>query len=205
MAGGVAVGVNGHIHGFNADAEARLDNAMVQVGKWIDKTAGYFLGHVKMAIYTGDEGITLNLIDLSIGVEHHGTMAPAEKADYNFMAAVVDVDADELKHVMLHALEDSGVDICFDEHECHCHDHEHGHHHDGEECHCHDHDHDDHDGHKHHHDGEECHCHDHDHDDHDGHKHHHDGEECHCHGHHGHDEEDREEKKSFWDKVRRKK
>jgi len=135
MAGGVAVGLNGHIHGFNADAEARLDAALMDVGRWIESEAGYFLGHVKMAVYNDGGGITLNLIDLKIGVEHHGRLEPCERADFHFMSAVLDVDPGELKHRMHHALEDTGVDMCLEEHECHCHDHGHEHNHD------HDHDH----------------------------------------------------------------
>lgn len=171
MANGVAAGFTGHIHGFNADAEARLDSMMMEVGKWVESESGMYLGHIKMNVTVDGKGITLNLTDLDNGVEHHDRLRPAVKADFNFMAAVLDVDKEELEHRMLHAMEDSGVDFCIDEHECSCghhHDHEHG-----EECHCHEHEH-----HHHHHEGEECHCHDH---------HHHD-HECGCGHHHHHDE-----------------
>ena len=172
LAGGVGVGFTGHIHGFNADAEARLDSMMMQVGRWVEKEAGYLMGHIKMSVTVDGKGITLNLTDLNIGVEHHNRLKPSKEADFNFMAAVVDVDEGELEHAMVHAMEDSGVYFHVDEHECACghdHSHEHDHHH-------HDHDHD----HHHHEHGEECHCHDHDH-------HHHEyGDDCHCHDHDHH-------------------
>ena len=126
------------------------------------------MGHIKMSVSVDGVGITLNLTDLSIGVEHHDRLKPCKKADFNFMAAVVDVDGGELEHTMMHAMEDSGVYFHVDEHECAC-----GHHHDHDHEHHHDHEHE----HHHHHDGEECHCHDHDH------EHHHDHDHCHCHEH----------------------
>ncbi len=209
MAGGVAVGLTGRIFGFNADAEARLDKMLTEIGAWIENDAGYFLGHVKLAIYNDDGGITLNLIDTEIGVEHHGTFEPCEEATFNFMAAVVDVDEHKLKHAAMHALEDSGVDVILNEEEHH-HHHEHGenctcgchdeHHHEHKEecgCGCHDKEH------HHHEHGKECGCH--------GEHHHHEHEEgctCGCHGEsHGHNHESHSndnQKDSIWDKVRRK-
>lgn len=146
QAGGVAAGFSGHIHGFNADAEARLDKMMMSVGRWVESEAGMMLGHIKMSVTVDGVGITLNLTSLENGVEHHDRLRPCVKADFNFMAAVLDVDKDELEHIMLHAIEDSGVDFCLDEHECACghhHDHHHEHHHHDGECSC---------GHHHHHD-----------------------------------------------------
>lgn len=161
LAGGVGVGFSGHIHGFNADVEARLDSMMMQVGRWVEKEAGYMMGHIKMSVTVDGKGITLNLTDLGIGVEHHDRLKPSREADFNFMAAVVDVDEGELEHAMMHAMDDSGIYFHVDEHECACgHDHSHEHHHHDHEGCCHDHHHD-HD-HEHHHDGE-CHCHDHHH------------------------------------------
>ncbi len=126
MAGGIAVGMTGHIHGFNADAEARLDAMMMEVGKWIYTEAGMFLGHVKMSVTKDGKGITLNLTNLDTGVEHHNSLSPCPVADFNFMAAVLDVDDEKLEHRILHAMEDSGVDICIDGdgHEHHHHDHD---------------------------------------------------------------------------------
>ncbi len=188
MAGGCAVGFTGTINGYNADAEARFSKALLETGKWVTKESGVLLGHIKAAIVKEDgSGITLNLTDLENGVEHHGTLSPQDKVKFSFMSAVLDVDEHELKHVMWHAIEDTGLDYELDEPVCHCHDHDHhhhddecchGHHHDDDGCGCHEHGHD----HQHHHDDEchghhhddECHCHDH--------YHHHD-DEC-CHGHH---------------------
>ena len=156
MSGGTAVGFKGHIHGFNADAEARLDKMMMEVGRWVEQEAGVLLGHIKMAVTFEGKGVTMNLTDMNEGVLHHDVLRPKEKVDFVFMAAVTDVDHDELEHRMLHAIEDSGVDFCLEEHECSCgHHHEHNHDHEhGEHCHCHDHEH-------HHEHGEHCHCHDH--------------------------------------------
>lgn len=180
QAGGCAVGLTGTITCWNADAEARFAKALERVGKWVEHEAGCMLGHIKAAVTLDDgSGMTLNLINMENGVEHHGSLEPSEKVNFTFMCAVLDVDEHDLRHMMFHAVDDTGLDYTLDEHvECHCHDHDHDHehehhhhHHDGEECHCHDHDHEHHD-HDHHHDHEhgECHCHDHDH------HHHHDGE-----------------------------
>ena len=173
LAGGVGVGFTGHIHGFNADAEARLDAMMIQVGRWVEKEAGYLMGHIKMSVTVDGKGITLNLTDLSIGVEHHNRLRPSKEADFNFMAAVTDVSEGDLEHAMVHAMEDSGVYFHIDEHECAC-GHDHSHEHGGHEHHHHDHDHD----HHHHEHGEGCHCHEHHHD--------HD-DDCYCHDHDHHD------------------
>ena len=202
-AGGCAVGLTGTITGYNADAEARFAKALLQVGQWVAKESGCMLGHIKAAIVTeAGNGVTLNLTDLDNGVEHHGTLDPQEKVHFDFMCAVLDVDEHELKHQMYHAIDDTGLDYELDEHvECHCHDHEHHHH---------DHDHD-HDHEHHHHDGEECHCHDHDHD-HEHHHHddghHHEDGECHCpecEAKKTRESGEKKEKKSFLDRLRRKK
>ncbi|MDR0508838.1 MAG: hydrogenase nickel incorporation protein HypA [Candidatus Methanoplasma sp.] len=188
-AGGVAVGLTGHIHGYNADVAARFSNALLTTGKWVEKESGSLLGHIKAAIYTSEgKGITLNLTHIENGVEQHGVLPPQEKVNFNFMSAVIEVDAHALEHVMIDALEDSGIDYHLDKHHHHDHDHDH---HDHEE----------------HHDGE-CDC-DHDHHDH-GH-HHHDHEEghddgvCHCKAcdDRRKEESERAEKGSFWNKIRR--
>jgi hypothetical protein len=202
-AGGVAVGFSGHIHGFNADAEARLDKSLLSIGRWVEKEAGSLLGHIKAAVYLENgEGVTLNLTDISTGVEHHGKLGPREKVGFNIMAAVLDVDAHSLGHVIEDALGDSGLDCCLDEpHHHHGHKHEEGHTH-GHSGHGHDHD--------------DCCGHEH------SHGHEHGGSHTHGHSDHGHEPEvdechcqacedrrgggsERSEKKSFWDKVRRKK
>lgn len=160
MAGGQAVGMNGEIHGFNADAEARLADALMDIGRWVERQAGALMGHIKMAIVSEDGSVTMNLTDLQEGVMYHGRLRPCRNAEFSFMAAVLDVDRDGLSHAALHALEDSGVNMRIDGHsQMH-------HRHDGE-CSC---------GHHHHHD-EGCSCGHHHHDEHghhDGHLHHHD-------------------------------
>ena len=140
-ASGCAVGLQGSIIGWNADAEARMAGALLTVGKWVAQESGCLLGHIKAAVVDENgAGVTLNLTDLDNGVEHHGTLEPMEKVRFAFMCAVVDVDEHELRHRIFHAIDDTGLDYELDEHvECHCHDHDHEHHHDGE-CHCHDHD-----------------------------------------------------------------
>ena len=178
-AGGVAIGLTGHIHGYNADVAARFSKVLLTTGKWVEKESGSLLGHIKAAIYNADgKGLTFNLIDLKIGVEQHGTLPPQEKVNFNFMSAVVDVDSHALEHVMLDALEDSGIDYHLDNGHHHHHDHEHEH------C---DHDHDH--GHHHHHHDEG------------------DKEVCHCKGCEDRrkEEAERAEKGTFWDKLRRKK
>lgn len=167
-ANGSSAGFSGHIHGFNADAEARLAEMMMKIGRWVEKESGMFLGHIKMAVIYEGKGVTLNLTDLDEGVLHHGSLMPKQKVDFDFMAAVTDVDEGELEHVMLHAIEDSGVDFCLDEHECSC-----GHHHGHDHEHHHEHEH-------HHHDHEE-----HEHEHHDHEEHDHDDDHC-CDGTHEH-------------------
>lgn len=197
MAGGKAIGLNGEIRGFNADVEARLAGILMDVGRWVERESGALMGHIKMAVSTEDQTLTMNLTDISEGVLYHGRVKPSRIVDFSFMAAVLDVDEGELEHVTLHAFDDSGINATIDGHsrshhhhdhgedcKCGCHGHHHEHHHDhGEECECGCH------GHHHEH-GEECHCHEHHHDH--EHKHRHDhGDECKCgcHGHHhDHDE-----------------
>ena len=192
-AGGVAVGLKGHIHGFNADVTARLSGAMLSTGKWVEKEAGSLLGHIKAAVYNSEgKGITLNLTDLKNGVEQHGTLSPQEMVYFNFMSAVLDVDSHELEHVMMDALEDTGIDYHLENphhHDHDHHDHEHGHEHE----HCHDHDHHEHE-------------HDHGHD-HNSHRHEGEDEVCHCKACEDRrkEETERAEKGSFWDKLRRSK
>lgn len=185
VAGGCAEGLQGTITGWNADAEARMSKALMTIGQWVTKESGCLLGHIKAAIVDENgNGITLNLTDIENGVERHGELEPMEKVRFAFMCAVLDVDEHELRHRMFHAIDDTGLDYELDEHvECHCHDHDHEHHH--------------------HHDHEDGCC---------GHDHEHG---CGC-GHHHHDHEDgcccdkeqepeKKEKKSIFDRIRRKK
>lgn len=216
-AGGCAAGFTGTIENFNSDAEMRLADALMAVGKYVQGESGCLLGHIKAAVYTEEgSGLTLNLIDMDNGVEHHGTLPRADHVKFNFMCAVLDVDEHELTHEMMHAIDDSGLDYKIDPESLHHHHHHddddddecevdeeghHHHHHEGE-CHCHDHHHDDdeeecHCHHHHHHDDddeEECHCHDH---------HHHEDGECHCHDHEE-KEEEKPKKKGFFSRFSRK-
>lgn len=218
-AGGCAAGFTGTIENFNSDAEMRLADALMAVGKYVQGESGCLLGHIKAAVYTEEgSGLTLNLIDMDNGVEHHGTLPRADHVKFNFMCAVLDVDEHELTHEMMHAIDDSGLDYKIDPESLHHHHHHHDdddddecevdeeghhhHHHDGE-CHCHDHHHHDDDEeechchHHHHHDDddeEECHCHDH---------HHHEDGECHCHDHEE-KEEEKPKKKGFFSRFSRK-
>ncbi len=181
-AGGCASGFRGKFYNFNADAEAKLDSALMAVGKFVQGESGCLLGHIKAAVVNDNgEGITLNLIDMDNGVEHHGTIPRSDVVNFDFMCAVLDVDEDELTHKMLHAIDDSGIDYFIDKGSLGHHHHHHG---DGEcddpNCDCHKH-------HHHHGDGEcddpNCDCHKH-------HHHHGDGEcddpNCDCHKHHHH-------------------
>ena len=157
-AGGVAVGAEGFITNFNADAQARISNALMEIAKWVDEESGAFLGHVKCGIYLEDgSGVTLNLTNLDNGVEVHGTLEPTEKVGFSILCAVLDVDKHELEHTLMHALEDTFLDIELIRG---------GHHHEGD---------------KHCNHGDDCKCggHGHKHDDHCNH-----GDDCKCGGHH---------------------
>ena len=136
--GGVAVGFTGYITNFNADAQARMVNALNEVGKWVQEKAGTFLGHIKCAIYLEDgSGVTINLTDLDSGVEIHGTLEPAEKVGFSLLCAVLDVEKSELGHTVHHALDDTFLDIELIDHDCQCNDHNHKHdHHDKHEHDC---------------------------------------------------------------------
>ena len=78
-AGGVATGFTGTVENWNADAEARMADVLMAVGKYVQGESGCLLGHIKAAVYLEDgSGITLNLIDMDNGVEHHGTLARSD-------------------------------------------------------------------------------------------------------------------------------
>lgn len=135
-AGGIAVGFTGYITGFNADAQARMIDALSEIGKWVQEKSGMLLGHIKCAIYLEDgSGVTLNLTNMKNGVEIHGALEPAEKVGFSILCAVLDVKKDELSHVIHHALDDTLLDIELINHDCHCHDHDHKDGHDEEHHH----------------------------------------------------------------------
>ncbi len=134
MAGGTAVGFKGKVRGFNADAERRLRDMLTAIGKWAESESGMMTGHIKMSVSTDKGGITLNLTDMSEGVLIQGSLRPTPEAEFHIMAALTDVEKDDLEHEMLHAMEDSGVFLEF-EHRGHCHDHDHRHDHDHDHVH----------------------------------------------------------------------
>lgn len=140
-AGGVAVGAQGYIRNFNADAQARMANALMEIGKWVDEESGVFLGHIKCGLYLEDgTGVTLNLTNLENGVEVHGVLEPTEKVGFSVLCAVLDVDKHELEHTLSHALEDTFLDIEFINGGHHHHDHDHHCDH-GDDCKCNNHHH----------------------------------------------------------------
>ncbi len=160
LANGQAVGINGTINGYNADVETRMAHVLEDVGRWVEDRSGVLMGHIKAAVTDGKNTVTMNLTDLQEGVMFHGILRPCRKAEFSFMAAVLDVDKHQLEHKVLHSLEDSGINMELEEHHHH---HEHGH---DCKCGCHDH--------KHEHHDHDCGC---------GHHHHHDEEHHHKHGH----------------------
>ena len=140
--------------------EARLAHVLMDVGRWVEREAGALMGHIKTAVSSDSATVTLNLTDLREGVLFHGRVRPSKSVRFSFMAAVLDVDEDRLRHTVLHALDDSGINMVLEggvtphhhhhDHGCDCghdhhHDHSHDHHHD---CGC---------GHDHHHD-HDCGC-----------------------------------------------
>ncbi len=136
MAGGTAVGFKGRIRGFNADAERRLEDMLMAIGRWAESESGVMMGHIKMSVSTDKGGITLNLTDMSEGVLHHGSLRPTREAEFHIMAALTDVDRSELEHEMMHAMDDPGVFLEFD-HRGHSHDHSYDHEHvHGDDCGC---------------------------------------------------------------------
>ncbi|MDR0777832.1 MAG: hypothetical protein LBE48_00110 [Methanomassiliicoccaceae archaeon] len=109
--GGTAHGLTAYAEITDVHTADMLDRTMVEVAQWIKSSAGCFLGHVKMAITTGTRTTTFNLTDLKTGVEHHGPLDVGVRADIRFMAAVVDVDHDELAAKMKDALVHNGFKI----------------------------------------------------------------------------------------------
>ncbi|MCL1904696.1 MAG: hypothetical protein FWG19_01050 [Methanomassiliicoccaceae archaeon] len=109
--GGTAHGLNAYAESMNPSVISSLDRAMIATAEWIERTAGCFLGHVKVAVSAGNRTMTLNLTDLGTGVEHHGSLDDGVRAEIRFMAAVLDVDHDELAEVMKKALVSNGLKI----------------------------------------------------------------------------------------------
>ena len=109
---GTAFGLNAFIEVTSPSTINLLYDVMIAVAQWVKKSSGIFLGHVKMSIITGEFGAaTLNLTDLKDGVEFHGSMVFPLRADIQFMAAVLDVDREELSKVMETTLISNGIAI----------------------------------------------------------------------------------------------
>lgn len=136
---GVTVKIKGYITNFNADAQARLSNALVEIAKWVNEESGRFTGYIKCGIYLEDgAGVTLDLTNLENGVEIQGVLEPTEKVGFKIVFAIPKIDKHELEHEIMHALEDSFLDIELTEgghshsHDndcCGCGGHHHKHHH----------------------------------------------------------------------------
>ncbi|MDR0334831.1 MAG: hypothetical protein LBH69_02970 [Methanomassiliicoccaceae archaeon] len=109
--GGTAHGLNAYADAAGKDTLPALDRTMISVAEWIRDSAGTFLGHVKMAVTTGARTMTLNLTDLGTGVEHHGSLISGERVEIRFMAAVLDVDRNELADRMNKELISNGFKI----------------------------------------------------------------------------------------------
>ena len=109
--GGTAYGLNAVADSADDDMLASLGRVMTEVAEWIGASAGCFLGHVKMAVATGGDTVTLSLTSMDVGVERHGKMTPNIPAEIRFMAAVVDVDGKELAEKMRDAMLAGGFKI----------------------------------------------------------------------------------------------
>ena len=112
MSGGTASGLNAYIMETSPATIDSLYEVMTAVAIWVRASAGTFLGHVKMSVSTGEFGsATLNLTDLGEGVRFRGSMVFPLQADIKFMAAVLDVDTDELSGVMEEELTTRGFTV----------------------------------------------------------------------------------------------
>ena len=109
--GGTACGMNAYADRSDASTLQALDRVMTEVAEWIESEAGVFLGHVKMAVIAGPRTVTLNLTSLEMGVDHHGSLPGGVPVEIKFMAAVLDVDHDELSERMKNALRSEGFRI----------------------------------------------------------------------------------------------
>ncbi|MCQ2052568.1 MAG: hypothetical protein MJZ03_01325 [archaeon] len=115
IAGGVSIGFTGHIHCLDLE---RIDSMMMEIGEWIEEEAGTLMGHIKMSLKTKEEGITLNLTDLSTGVEHHGDLRNSKSANFNFMVATLDVDKSKLERAIMDAIEHHEICLDIDDSKC---------------------------------------------------------------------------------------
>jgi len=109
--GGTACGMIAYADKADASLVPSLSRVMTVVAEWIEASAGAFLGHVKMAVITGPSTTTLSLTNLKRGVEQRGSLVDGDPVEIKFMAAVVDVDPDELSEKMKNALVSEGFRI----------------------------------------------------------------------------------------------
>jgi len=103
-AGGTAFGISGSVQRMDASVLEQLAEILTEIGEWVRKSSGTFLGHVKMAISSANGDMTLNLTDLKRGVDHHGAIALPADVNVRLMAAVLDVSHDELAVTAQNAL-----------------------------------------------------------------------------------------------------
>ncbi|MCL2143786.1 MAG: hypothetical protein FWH44_05990 [Methanomassiliicoccaceae archaeon] len=109
--GGTAYGLNATADNADEEMIISLGRVMTAVAEWIGASAGCFLGHVKMAVSTGNDTVTLSLTSMDVGVERHGKMTANVPADIKFMAAVVDVDGKQLAEKMRDAMLANGFKV----------------------------------------------------------------------------------------------
>ena len=105
---GTACGMNAYADKAEASTISSLGRVMTDVAEWIEGSSGVFLGHVKMAVVTGESTMTLSLTNLKKGVDRRGSLEFGHPVEIKFMAAVVDVDHDELSEKMKSALASEG-------------------------------------------------------------------------------------------------
>jgi hypothetical protein len=104
-AGGTAFGISGSVSAMDTAVLEQLVEILMEIGKWVERTSGTFLGHVKMAISSENGDMTINLTDLKRGADHHGAIVLPADVNIRLMAAVLDVDHDELAVTAEKALE----------------------------------------------------------------------------------------------------
>ena len=95
-AGGTAFGISGSVQAMDTAVLEQLADILMEIGDWVKTSSGMFLGHVKMAISSDSGDMTINLTDLKRGADFHGAIALPADVNVRLMAAVLDVDHDEL-------------------------------------------------------------------------------------------------------------
>jgi len=108
---GTACGMNAYADKGEKSTISSLSRVMTNVAEWIEGSSGAFLGHVKMAVITGPNTMTLSLTNLKKGVDRRGSWSDGTPVEIKFMAAVVDIDHDELSEKMRAALISEGFRI----------------------------------------------------------------------------------------------